>query len=410
MRGLVQGEKIYIGAQEYILTEQAKEKEKSGFSIWVAVAESAADGRRYFLKYTPEHSREGKILLDREGQFQMYYPYIERVYGVFHGETEDGERLYVVVAEYIEGVDLKTYRERTCRHLNERKMFRYMMQMLYGVQYYIGYTKEDPYIHRDLKPENIMIDARTERAVIIDFDWAHITKSRVTSEEQKRNGTVLGGTRGYSDPRAYQENVTADLKMDIYALGRTFCFFVRGVGYFQDAEEEVYTEEDCGELAYGVKKDRIPEKYQDEVYRKFWEIIGRMTAKPEERYCSVSEIIEDMKEFLITYYGGVEACRDIFCDRTVLRTLGDRYIGKKITVGYCVSSNGRRILLTLAPYAMADIEIANIPVMSVYHLDGAVYYVPISPELQKERETGTYRIENGDKFRYKGDCMDIMVR
>lgn len=405
---------LHVGDKTYRLLQEPKQnyREISKFSTWSTVVKEEGtkeDEGIYFLKYADYKETQAVKLLKREGEFRMYYPFIEHIYHSFLTEDEHGNTIIGILAEYIDGVDLLTYREEVEKVLDEERMFRYMMQLLRGVQYYLEFSKRDPFVHRDLKPENIMVSRKYDKIVISDFDWAHIPESKGTEEYQ----VTIGGTKGYSDPRAFQINKTkSDVKMDIYSLGRIFCFWIRGRDYFiGDDEKKRYIKEGEDDFAYGLEWNKIPPKYQDEEYRPFRDIIAKMVARPEERYSSISEILKDMKKFLIEYYGNKEIYEEIFNEPSLLTIPEDRYVKNDVVFGYCFSSTGRRKQCPAQNGRLSDViaEQDGLPLMTLYCLENKLYYIPIHPELKKEYEDGSYRIKDGDLFLFRDDEIDFMV-
>ncbi|HIT73601.1 MAG TPA: protein kinase [Candidatus Fimicola cottocaccae] len=405
MSRLLRDDCIYIGSEKYYrLIENSKEKKRTFCTTWSAVVEDVKSFKKYFLKYTMSDDKEGISVLKKESQFKMYYPYIEHIYGDFWGIDDDDNEIYGVLGEYIEGMTMREYREKY-KIISDEKIFRYMLQLLYAVRHYTDFIKDDPYVHRDLKPDNIMINTKYDKAMIIDFDWAHIYKSTDTQRQE-----TIGGTFGYSDPRAYQSNIT-DIKMDIYALGRVFFFWLKGRDYFSEDECKMYRHFSCDDLAYSFDKERLPEKYKQEKYCKLIKIISKMVDFPEKRYSKISDIIDDMKKFLIEFFEGIENYQSIFGDNTILRIPEDRYIKDAVTVGYCCSSDNKRISVSLEEYRMHDIIVEGQIIMCIYNIKGSVYYVPISPKIEKKTEydDDTYRISDGDIFYYDDKVIDFIM-
>lgn len=410
MKQLERGDIIYAGGKEYMLLDDARGKA----GIWTSPVEvsyedeekMAGGKEKYFLKFTEKGNSLGEKLLKRENGFRMNYPYIGHICGDFVGHDKEGNKVYCVLAEYIEGLDLVDFREQS-KHLDHNTMFRYMMQMLYGVRYYCGYTKNDPYAHRDLKPANIMVDLKRDKCVIVDFDLAHVSSSTATQKEEKS----INGTPGFSDPRAWETNMT-DQQMDIYGLGRTFFYWITGRPYFYEKEQdgpkgERYYDPIREELAYSFYEDRLTEEYREPEYRELRRILAKMTAAPAERYQTILEVIKDMKAFLISYYGGVRNYQKVFQEKEVLRMPEDWYLEEGVTFG--IRMNGRRLATTLVRNQMYEVQIQKETVMTLYNLDGKLYYIPISPELTKEKEDGTYRIKDKDQFCYRDIDIDVRL-
>lgn len=66
-------------------------------------------------------------------------------------------------------------------------------------------------VHRDLKPANVLIEARTGRAVLIDFGLAHTTTAVAT--------TTHAGTPIYMSPEQWTESAVTSCATDIYGFG-----------------------------------------------------------------------------------------------------------------------------------------------------------------------------------------------
>lgn len=403
MVALYKGDVISSGDKEYVFLTEPKEnyRKRSNFSTWSAVVQEKDGESIFFLKFAYVRDKIASELLEREAKFKMYYPFIEHIYEDFISEDRNGESILCVLAEYVDGVDLETYRRKTERILDEDKMFRYMMQLLRGVRYYLEYIKDDSYVHRDLKPANIMISEKYDKVVISDFDWAHIPKSKATE-----GYATIGGTRGYADPRALKENKT-DVKMDIYGLGRIFCFWMRGRDYFTSDECEIYEKDGQEELAYSFYLDRIPFRFKEEQYVRFCAIVAKMVAEPKNRYGSISDIIEDMENFLKEYYGGVKEYEKRFHEPLLLSIPKDYDKQYEMDVSYCWASERKRKNKLMQNYSTTDVLVGKIPVMMLYCLENKLYYVPVHPELKKLKKSDDFEVKDGDEFLFQGDRLDI---
>ena len=402
---LKKGDCIDIGEKRIRLLTDPVRNEKSWDCVtYTAAAEQilpeGAAGKKYFVKYAYEKNNDFAMkILGREEKFRMYYPYIEHIYGSFSWEDSNG-RIRGILAEFIHGMDLEEYRRRE-KLLNEEEMFRYMVQILYAVQYYVKISDRDPYVHRDLKPENIMICSEKKRAYISDFDWAHVPSGSGT-----RYMNSIGGTLGYTDPRAFVMSNT-DIQMDIYALGRVFCFWLRGKPYFQGDEDKEYIKDP--KLAYGLKMERIPEKFRQEKYKDFIWIIEKMVAPLNRRYKNISDILRDMQRFLIGYYEGEEVYQQKIPEEALLKRPMDIKTASTVRVGAADSVDRIRHTFSLENHRVCDIKVQNRPVMEVYNLDGNIYCIPLLSELRKEGKDQSFQIHDGDVFRTDGFALDFMI-
>ena len=71
---------------------------------------------------------------------------------------------------------------------------------------------QPPIIHRDIKPSNIIVTDLQE-VKLLDMNAAHL------SHPDKKEDTVLMGTRGYAAPEQYGFG-QSDVRTDVYALGK----------------------------------------------------------------------------------------------------------------------------------------------------------------------------------------------
>lgn len=306
--------------------------------------------------------------------------------------------------------------------MEEKKKFRFIMQLLNAVNYYTEYVKGDIFVHRDLKPENVMVTVDENRVVIIDFDASHIPESGLTISGYD-DGTVskLGGTPGYTDPRYFADlsrkeliRLANDIQADIYALGRTIWFLLTGQEYFTGEELYLYNNNGSidGKTEYGIMESRVPLQYKEEEYRELLRILNRMTASPEERYTKVSEIIQDMKRYMIWFFGSEKEYESVVEDSCILRSREDRALGKRRKVGFRISTSPNRTAYYLWPFQMHDIVDKtgnNALIMAIYNIGDKVKYIPYAQGLQKENEDGTYCIRTDDIFYFGDKTIDFIT-
>lgn len=419
MHQLKKGDCIIVSGEEYRLLEDPDDRGRTKYVTWGACVERKS-GEKYFLKYAEMKDKQAVKRIQREGNFCMDYPYIEHIITTFRYELEDGTEIFGALGEYIEGHNLKRYWA-AHRHIDEKKKFRFIMQLLNAVNYYTEYVKGDGFVHRDLKPENVMVTEDENRVVIIDFDASHIPESGLTISGYDE-GTVskLGGTVGYTDPRCFAVlsrgkliELANDIRADIYALGRTIWFLLTGEEYFTKKELDLYSNGRIdGKLEYGILEDRVPPQYKEEEYRELLRILNRMTAPPEERYTKASEILQDMKRYMIWFFGSEEEYESVIEDSCILRSREDRALGKSRTAGYKISTSPSRTTYALWPFQMHDIvdkSGGNALIMAIYNIGDQVKYIPYAQGLRKENEDGTYCIRTNDVFYFGDKTIDFII-
>lgn len=419
MHQLKKGDSIIISGEEYRLLEDPDDRGRTKHVTWGACVEGK-NGKKYFLKYAEMKDKHAVERIQREGSFCMDYPYIEHIITTFRYELEDGTKIFGALGEYIEGHNLKRYWAEH-RHMAEKKKCRFIMQLLNAVNYYTEYVKGDGFVHRDLKPENVMVTEDKNRVVLIDFDASHIPESGLTiSGYDEGSVSILGGTPGYTDPRCFVAlsrgkliKLANDIQADIYALGRTIWFLLTGEEYFTEEELKLYRQGSIDEkVAYGILEGRVPPQYREEEYRELLRILNQMTALPEERYAKASEIIQDMKRYMIWFFGSEEKYESVIGDSCILRSREDRALGKSRKIGFRISTSPTRTTYYLWPFQMHDIVDRsgnNALIMAVYNIGGEVKYIPYAQGLRKENENGTYCIRTDDVFYFGDKTIDFIT-
>lgn len=197
------------------------------------------------------------VALEMEGIYQFLKnhpnPYIPRIYHCI----QDVQYL-IVIEEYLKGKNLEGILTERLRREDEAAdiiiCLCKAMELLHNA--------DPPIICRDLKAENVMITQ--EGAVkLVDFDIARVY------QHGKNRDTMMMGTEHYAAPEQFGFAQT-DARTDIYAMGVLLNYLLTG---------------------------RYPIEYT--VAGNMGRIVRKCTAlKPEERYQTVMELREALKEYL----------------------------------------------------------------------------------------------------------------
>ncbi len=132
----------------------------------------------------------------------LSHPNIVKVYDVSFGDL-----IQYIVMEYIDGITLKQYIEKS-EKLTWKNTVNIIMQILRALQH----AHDKGIIHRDVKPQNIML-THEGTIKVTDFGIARFARSEYKTITDKAIGSVH-----YISPEQARSEVT-DEKADIYSLG-----------------------------------------------------------------------------------------------------------------------------------------------------------------------------------------------
>lgn len=159
-------------------------------------------------KAIEDFKRESELLA------RLEHPSIPTIYDYFFDLTRGR---YYLVMKFIDGGDLATYQRGVGGIVDETTVTRWALQICDVLDYV--HSQKPPLIYRDLKPANLMVDARTQRIMLVDFGIA-----RFVAPTQK--GVTAVGTMGYAPPELFAGNVGP--ASDLYSLGATMFHLVTG--------------------------------------------------------------------------------------------------------------------------------------------------------------------------------------
>jgi len=238
-----------------------------------------------FSEWDSEGGSKGKELLSdlRMGQFRTLADFTEQP--MLIGESDaDGQRLYLIVMEYIEGWDL---REIHSKHIQAGALLPIMLdafiisRLCRALEYAHQYI-----VHRDLSPENILISHQGVTK-LMDFGIA-------VAADQEAFG--FAGKIQYMAPEQVR-NDNVDNRSDIFALGLVAYYMLTGISLFAtpsglDFQEQAdyYEQQLVNEIIppHDICED-VPEAYSD--------IIMKMLAlDPDSRYQKIDKVGSDIEK------------------------------------------------------------------------------------------------------------------
>ena len=249
-----------------------------------------------------------QALLKNSSVMQRYQREVNAVTALNHPNIvklyEAGEyqgRAYIAM-EYVHGIDLSRL-TRKVGSLPQRGLddpgeaCEYIRQAALGLHH----AHEVGFVHRDIKPSNLIVSG--DRATPSSLHNAHvkildmglvrniIDEEDETGTELTRHGTVVG-TPDYMAPEQGRNSSTVDGRADIYSLGCTLFFLLKG--------QQPFVEGHAIDKLIRHQLDPLPDlrELRPDLHRDLVAIIEVMTnKKPDERFSSALEVAELLASF-----------------------------------------------------------------------------------------------------------------
>ena len=179
-----------------------------------------------------------------------------------------------IVMEYIDGVPLHRYLERTPTPTRQDRV-----KLAIQVASALDAAHKNKIIHRDIKPENILVDAKGV-AKVLDFGIARPMNSAHTLTS---TGTVLGSPM-YMSPEQIQAR-PLDRRSDIYSLGAVLYFLFTGIEPFagKDVQEIL--------MKHLQERPRPPHEVDSSIPRPISDSIMRcLESEAKNRFSSAGDV------------------------------------------------------------------------------------------------------------------------
>lgn len=212
-------------------------------------------------------------------------------------DADQAGNLHFLVMELVDGVSLARLVEKR-GPLPVTNACHYIRQAAQGLQH--AFTQG--MVHRDIKPQNLML-TRQGQVKVLDFGLARLARAPgpTASEAQKRPpvlgpgltqaGAVLG-TPDYMAPEQAHNSRDVDIRADIYSLGCTLYFLLKGAPPFPTGsalQKMVAHSEDSPPALTEAATPPPPEVIR---------IVERMMAKdPAQRFQTPAEVVEALAPF-----------------------------------------------------------------------------------------------------------------
>ncbi len=237
---------------------------------------------------------ENRLLREARAMARLSHPHVIQVYDSGLVRGPDGPEVFIAM-ELIRGQNLAQWQQKRRDTTDWLEVIDIYIQAGEGLLA----AHRAGIVHRDFKPSNVNI-CDDGRVLVGDFGLAQVGKEAVGPENSLEDievsdlsltatGDILG-TPGYMSPEQYQGE-PADALSDQFA----FCTALYETLYGQLA----FAGENYGERALSVIAGqlRAPPR-ETKVPLTVWKILSRgLSTKPQERYPSLEELLEDLKAF-----------------------------------------------------------------------------------------------------------------
>lgn len=224
-----------------------------------------------------------------------------------------------IVMEYIDGMSLADYIERSDEKLKWKVAVFFIEQILTA----LSHAHEKGVVHRDIKPQNIML-LEDGTLKVMDFGIARLSRSDSRTVTEKAIGSVH-----YISPEQAKGDIT-DPKADIYSTGIILYEMLTGFLPFEADSAVSVAIKQISDTAV------MPRMIDPAIPEALEEITMRAMAKePQNRYQSAADMYADIQEFKLnpsikfeyTYLENDEQTR--FIDKVTTKTTAKRQTAKE---------------------------------------------------------------------------------
>ena len=162
----------------------------------------------------------------------------------------------------------------------------------------LAYAHQRGIIHRDIKPSNLIL-GQGNRLQILDMGLARIMDDGTGKSVNLTAVNTSMGTADFMAPEQAIDLRVADARSDIYSLGCTLYFLIRGQVMFADAKPTARL------MAHQQSPAPVLNAGRNDVPLELDRIFQRMVAKkPEERYQKITDVIADLQRMSGSGEGG----------------------------------------------------------------------------------------------------------
>ncbi len=216
---------------------------------------------------------------------KIQHPNIVKIHdtGMAEDKTRDIEIPFIIMS-YIKGSSLSALLRKAAPFPMARSL-----EISRDILNALEVMHQSQVIHRDIKPSNIMVEAETDKAIIIDFG---IAKDIVSGTRLTTTGSLLGSPT-YMAPEQFQDSSKVDQTIDIYSFGIVLYEMLTGQAPFSGGN--------FLEIMNAHREKPIPDPRQrnPQLSQSAADIINKTMAKdPRDRYRWPSDLLKALEHEL----------------------------------------------------------------------------------------------------------------
>jgi eukaryotic-like serine/threonine-protein kinase len=254
------------------------------------------DGLEVALKTIRPNLMANKTVLERYKREARAAASLEHPNVVKLLDADEADGRYYIAMEFVNGCDLSRLTKdllKESRSIHPSEAAEYIRQAALGLQH----SHDRNLIHRDIKPSNLLVCG--ERALpntggkailkILDMGLVRsLAEEEAGATELTRDGTVVG-TPDYMSPEQAKNSSNVDHRADIYSLGCTLFFLLKGQAPYPDGT--------AIDKLIRHQLDPVPDvrQFRPDVSPGLSSVIRKMMSKkPGDRFQSCAEVAKEL--------------------------------------------------------------------------------------------------------------------